>query len=96
VISEVLQVVNSMCHLSSFNAYQCSFKVILATLYFFVTLLFRFQTDSVPDPLDDTLQALAEESSHPEQPQDSGETHIAGVPQVVVTGMWYPSLFSTY
>jgi hypothetical protein len=86
VISEVLQVVNSMCHLSSVNTYQYSFKVILATLYFFITLVFRFQTDSVPDPVDDTLQALAEESSHPEQPQDSGETHITGVPQVVVTG----------
>ncbi|KAG2746613.1 hypothetical protein P692DRAFT_20886747 [Suillus brevipes Sb2] len=70
VISHVLQVVN----------------IILATLYFFVTLLFQFETDPVPDPVDDTLQALAEESSHPEQPQDSGETHTTGVPQVVVTG----------
>jgi hypothetical protein len=86
VISDVLQVVNSTCHLSSFNTYQCFSKVILATLYFFVTLLFQFETDPVPDPVDDTLQALAEESSHPEQPQDSGETHTTGVPQVVVTG----------
>ncbi|KAG1767652.1 CHAT domain-containing protein [Suillus occidentalis] len=87
VVSEVLQVVNSMCHPSSFNTYPMFSTVIVAALYFFVTLLFHFQTDSVPDPLDDTLQALTEESSHPEQPQDSGETHIAGVPQVVVTAI---------
>ncbi|KAG2747171.1 hypothetical protein P692DRAFT_201606729 [Suillus brevipes Sb2] len=71
VISEMLQVVN----------------IILATLYFFITLLFRFSTDSVPDPLDDTLQALGEEPSHPEQPQNSGETHTTGVPQVVITAI---------
>jgi hypothetical protein len=59
----------------------------LATLYFFITLLFRFQTDSVTDPLDDTLQALDEEPSRPEQPQNSGDTHTTGVPQVVITGM---------
>ncbi|KAG2744370.1 hypothetical protein P692DRAFT_201121221 [Suillus brevipes Sb2] len=71
VISEMLQVVN----------------IILATLYFFTTLLFRFSTDSVPDPLDDTLQALGEEPSHPEQHQESGETHAAGLPQVVITAI---------
>jgi hypothetical protein len=85
VVSEMLQVVNSMCRLSSFNTYQCFSKVILATLYFFITLLFRFPTDSVPDLLDNSLQAWGEESILPEQ--DSGETHIAGVPQVVITGM---------
>ncbi|KAG2751859.1 hypothetical protein P692DRAFT_20872093, partial [Suillus brevipes Sb2] len=71
VISEMLQVVN----------------IILATLYFFITLLFRLPTDSVPEPLDDTLQVSGEEPSHPEQPQNSGETHTAGVPQVVITAI---------
>ncbi|KAG2745480.1 hypothetical protein P692DRAFT_201848294 [Suillus brevipes Sb2] len=61
---------------------------ILATLYFIqvITLLFRFTTDSVPDPLDDTLQVEEEGASRPEQPQDPKETRITGVQQVVITG----------
>ncbi|KAG1842269.1 hypothetical protein DFJ58DRAFT_732128 [Suillus subalutaceus] len=71
VISEILQVAS-----------------ILATLYFVIALLFRFATDSVPDPLTkDTLQALGEEQSHPEQPQGPGETRITGVQQVVITAI---------
>lgn len=38
-------------------------------------------------PLDDTLQALGEELSYPEQPQDPGERHITGVQQVVITAI---------
>ncbi|KIK31484.1 hypothetical protein CY34DRAFT_19879 [Suillus luteus UH-Slu-Lm8-n1] len=71
VISEMLLVVN----------------ITLAILYFVITLLFHFATNSVPEPLDDALQALDEEPSHPEQPQDSGEVHITGVQQVVITGV---------
>ncbi|KAG2737642.1 hypothetical protein P692DRAFT_20761051 [Suillus brevipes Sb2] len=71
VISEMLQVVD----------------IILAMLYFFITLLFRLPTDSVPELLDDTLQVSGEEPSNPEQPQTSGDTHTTGVPQVVITGM---------
>jgi hypothetical protein len=56
-------------------------------LYFFITLLFRLPTDSVPELLDDTLQVSGEEPSNPEQPQTSGDTHTTGVPQVVITGM---------
>jgi hypothetical protein len=63
------------------------FKVILAALYFVITLLFHFTTNSVSDPLGDTPQTLDEGPSHPEQPQDTGETDIAGVQQVVITGM---------
>jgi hypothetical protein len=87
VISEMLQVVNSMCQLSLFSMYRWFFKVTLATLYFVITLLFRFATNSVPEPLGDALQALDEEPSHPEQPQDSGEAHITGVQQVIITGV---------
>jgi hypothetical protein len=87
VIREMLQVVNSMCPLSSFNTYQCFSKVILATLYFCITLLFRFPTDCAPEPLDDTLQALGEEPSHPAHTQNPGETHLGEVQQVVITGL---------
>ncbi|KAG1763820.1 CHAT domain-containing protein [Suillus placidus] len=69
VISEMLQV---------------AVNTILATLYFLIALLFRFPKDSVPDPLDDTLQALGAEPSHPEHSQGPGETHITGVQQVVI------------
>ncbi|KAG2741304.1 hypothetical protein P692DRAFT_20840098 [Suillus brevipes Sb2] len=62
-------------------------NIILATLHFVITLLFRFATNSVPDPLDDTLQALSEVPSHPEPLQDSRETRITGVQQVVITGL---------
>lgn len=58
-------------------------NTILAVLYFVITLLFRFATDSVPDPLNDTLKALAEEPSCPEQLQEFGETEITGVPVVI-------------
>jgi hypothetical protein len=50
----------------------------------------------MPDLLDDTLQALGEESSYPEQPQDTEETQITGVQQVVITGVCYHFPFSTY
>ncbi|KAG1848304.1 hypothetical protein DFJ58DRAFT_729894 [Suillus subalutaceus] len=43
--------------------------------------------NSVPDPLDDSLQTLDEEPSHPEQPQCPGETCIMGVQQVVITAI---------
>ncbi|KAG1840297.1 CHAT domain-containing protein [Suillus subalutaceus] len=43
--------------------------------------------NSVPDPLNDTLQALGEEPSHPGQPQGPEETHIVGVQQVVITAI---------
>ncbi|KAG1724866.1 CHAT domain-containing protein [Suillus lakei] len=73
VIIEVLQVV---------------IYTMLATVYFVITLLFRFATDSVPDPPDDTLPALGEEPSHLEQhPQDPEETHLSGVQQVVITSI---------
>jgi hypothetical protein len=72
VISEILQV---------------AVNIILAMLYFVIILLFRFTTGSVPDPLDDALQSLGEELSHPEKPQGPGETHIAGVEQVVITAI---------
>ncbi|KAG1833379.1 CHAT domain-containing protein [Suillus variegatus] len=40
--------------------------------------------NSVPDPLDDTLQASGEEPGQPEQPQDPGKTNLmfSGTPQV--------------
>ncbi|KAG1747724.1 CHAT domain-containing protein [Suillus lakei] len=73
VIIEVLQVV---------------IYTMLATVYFVITLLFRFATDSVPDPPDDTLPALGKEPSHLEQhPQDPEETHLSGVQQVVITSI---------
>jgi CHAT domain-containing protein/ferredoxin len=62
-------------------------NTILAILYFVIILLFRFATGSVPDPIDDTLQALDEEPSHPEQPQGPEETHITGVQQVIITAI---------
>ncbi|KAG1730929.1 CHAT domain-containing protein [Suillus occidentalis] len=62
--------------------------IILATLYFVITLVFRCATEFAPDPRDDTLQALDMELvSHPEQSQDLGETHITGVQQVVITAI---------
>ncbi|KIK42653.1 hypothetical protein CY34DRAFT_12255 [Suillus luteus UH-Slu-Lm8-n1] len=48
-----------------------------------VSEMLQVVNNSVPDPLDDTLQALGDEPSRPER--DSGETHIAGVPQIVIT-----------
>ncbi|KAG2336891.1 hypothetical protein BDR05DRAFT_1005489 [Suillus weaverae] len=41
----------------------------------------------MPDPLDDTPQALGEESSHPEHRQDPGETHLSGMQQVIITAI---------
>ncbi|KAG2133517.1 hypothetical protein BD769DRAFT_1774633 [Suillus cothurnatus] len=41
----------------------------------------------VKNPLDDTLQALSEELSHPEQLQSPGETCITGVKQLVITAI---------
>ncbi|KAG1883938.1 hypothetical protein F4604DRAFT_1919734 [Suillus subluteus] len=64
---------------------QVTVNTILATLFFVITLLFHFVTDSVPDPLDDNLQALGGEPSHPEQSQGPEDTHITGVQQVVIT-----------
>ncbi|KAG2751843.1 hypothetical protein P692DRAFT_201853098 [Suillus brevipes Sb2] len=52
-----------------------------------ISEMLQVVNNSVPDPLDDTLQALGGEPSHPEQHQDSGETHAAGVPQVVITAI---------
>ncbi|KAG1741314.1 TPR-like protein [Suillus lakei] len=72
VISEMLQV---------------AVYTILATLYFAITLLFRFVTDSVPYQLDDTLPALGEEPSYQEHTQDSGKVHLSGVQQVVITAI---------
>ncbi|KAG1753384.1 CHAT domain-containing protein [Suillus lakei] len=66
---------------------QVALNTILAIIYFVITLLFRFVTDSVLDPLDDTLPALGEEPSHPEHPQDPGETYLDGVEQVVITAI---------
>ncbi|KAG2125692.1 CHAT domain-containing protein [Suillus clintonianus] len=66
---------------------QFAVNTILVTLYFVITLLFRFATDTVPDPLDDTLPALGEEASYPEHPQDPGEAHLSGVQQIVVTAI---------
>ncbi|KAG1764143.1 hypothetical protein EDD22DRAFT_1019905 [Suillus occidentalis] len=50
-----------------------------------VSEMLQVVNNSVPHPLDDTLQALSEESNRPEQ--DSGETQIAGMPQVVITAI---------
>ncbi|KAG1724870.1 CHAT domain-containing protein [Suillus lakei] len=68
---------------------QVTIYTILATVYFVITLLFRFATDSVPDPPDDTLElALGEEPSHLEQHlQDPGGIHLSGVQQVVITAI---------
>ncbi|KAG2750404.1 hypothetical protein P692DRAFT_20655970, partial [Suillus brevipes Sb2] len=41
----------------------------------------------VPDPLDNTLQALREEPSHSEQPQHLGGAQISEVQQVVITSI---------
>ncbi|KAG1859774.1 hypothetical protein F4604DRAFT_1930502 [Suillus subluteus] len=41
----------------------------------------------MPDPLDDTLQALVVEPSHPEQPQDPKEIHLSAVQHVVITAI---------
>ncbi|KAG1829049.1 hypothetical protein DFJ58DRAFT_737489 [Suillus subalutaceus] len=71
VISEMLQV---------------AINTILTTLYFVITLLFRFATDPVPGPLDETLQALNGEPSHLE-PQDPGQTQITEMQQVVITAI---------
>ncbi|KAG2116177.1 hypothetical protein DEU56DRAFT_173812 [Suillus clintonianus] len=66
---------------------QFAVNTILATLYFVITLLFCFATDTVPDPLDDALPALGEEVSYPEHPQDPGEAHLSRVQQIVVTAI---------
>ncbi|KAG1848059.1 hypothetical protein DFJ58DRAFT_729961 [Suillus subalutaceus] len=71
VISEMLQVTVNM---------------ILATLYFIITQLFRVATDSVPDPLNNTLQTLGEEPRYPGHTQDPEEIH-SGVQQVVITAI---------
>jgi hypothetical protein len=36
------------------------------------------------------------EPSYPEHIQDPGETYLTEVQQVVITGMWYLLLVSTY
>jgi hypothetical protein len=50
------------------------------------------------DPLDDSLPASDEQSSHlePEQPQDRGETDVSVVEQVAITSTCHQSSFSTY
>ncbi|KAG1873214.1 hypothetical protein F4604DRAFT_1925718 [Suillus subluteus] len=72
VISEMLQV---------------AVDTILVTLYFVITLLFHFVTDSMPDLLDDTLKALVVEPSLPEQPQDPKEIYFSAVQHVVITAI---------
>ncbi|KAG1798004.1 CHAT domain-containing protein [Suillus variegatus] len=59
---------------------------ILATLYFLIILLFVFATDSVPDALHATLQALGEDPGQPEQLQDPEETNLvfSDTPQVAI------------
>ncbi|KAG1736983.1 hypothetical protein EDB19DRAFT_1006146 [Suillus lakei] len=47
----------------------------------------RFVTDSVPDPLDDTLPALGEEPGYAEYTLDPGETYLSGVQQIVITAI---------
>ncbi|KAG1837995.1 hypothetical protein F4604DRAFT_1941876 [Suillus subluteus] len=50
--------------------------------------MFRFMTNSLPDPSNDTFPPSAEEPSHLEQyPQDLGETHLTGMQQIVITAI---------
>ncbi|KAG1732665.1 uncharacterized protein EDB91DRAFT_666621 [Suillus paluster] len=41
----------------------------------------------VPDPHDDCPLPMGEELSHPEHPQDPGDTHVSGIQQVVITSI---------
>ncbi|KAG0700837.1 CHAT domain-containing protein [Suillus ampliporus] len=90
VISEMLQaVVNRTCHLieSSFSAYRRFPAAILTIPYFVIDKLFRFAPRAAPNPLDDTLPPLSEEQSHPEHPQDQGETPLSGIQRVAITAI---------
>ncbi|KAG2742686.1 hypothetical protein P692DRAFT_20217448 [Suillus brevipes Sb2] len=61
-VDETLQVaVNGMCHRLHLAPTDASLKGILVILYFVLAFLFRFATDTMTDPLDDTPQALGVE-----------------------------------
>ncbi|KAG0694586.1 CHAT domain-containing protein [Suillus ampliporus] len=60
--------------------------VINTTLYFVITLLFRFAARSVPDPPDDA-PSPGDEPSHPELPQDPRDTHLSGIQCVAITAV---------
>ncbi|KAG1741317.1 CHAT domain-containing protein [Suillus lakei] len=66
---------------------QVAVNIILATLYFVITLLFRFVTDSMPDLFIDYPPPLGEEPSYQEHIQDPGETRLSGVQQVIITAI---------
>ncbi|KAG0697483.1 hypothetical protein DFH29DRAFT_1021985 [Suillus ampliporus] len=57
-------------------------EAILAMLCFVITQLFRVETRSVPDPLDDTLPLLSEDPSHLEH-----LPHLSGVQHVTITAI---------